>query len=175
MSQRPDPDAPAGADAELESALRLSRTLTDAPESLIQRALGLWQARTPPRQAEPGAPLAGLRRRLSALLDFDSATSAAAGLRSGGDGMRQLLFSAEGRDVDLRIAAHGGTRCRISGQILGPDEAGVALLTCGDFQAETAWNELSEFSFEDVPPGRCRITLRSTEWELVLPDMDIPG
>jgi hypothetical protein len=169
MSQRPDPDA----DAELASALHRSRVLADAPESLIQRALGLWQPRTPPLQA--ATPLAGLRRRLSALLDFDSATPTAAGLRSGGDGMRQLLFSAEGRDVDLRISAPGGTRCRLSGQILGPDEAGVALLVCGEFQAETAWNELSEFSFDGVPPGRCSITLRSAEWELVLPDVDVPG
>lgn len=167
MSHLPDPDA------ELETALRHSRTLVDAPEAVIQRALDLWQVSTPARAAEP--VLGGLRRRLSALLDFDSATAAPAALRSGGDGMRQLLFTAEGRDVDLRVAPPAGTGCRISGQILGPDEAGVAVLQCGSYQAETAWSELSEFSFEGVPAGTCRIILRSEGWELELPDVEIPG
>lgn len=169
MSHRPDPDA------ELETALLRSRTLMDAPEAVIQRALDLWQTRTPASTGAAEPAFGGLRRRLAALLDFDSAVAAPAALRSGGDGMRQLLFTAEGRDVDLRVAAPDGTGCRISGQILGPDEAGVALLSCGSYQAETAWSELSEFSFDGVPAGTCRITLRSADWELELPDVEIPG
>lgn len=169
MSHRPDTDA------ELESALLRSRTLIDAPEAVIQRALGLWQVRTPASTGAAGAALGGLRRRLAALLDFDSAVAAPAALRSGGDSTRQLLFSAEGRDVDLRVVATSGTSCRISGQILGPDESGVALLSCGSYEAETAWSDLSEFSFDGVPAGTCRIVLRSDAWELALPDVEIPG
>jgi hypothetical protein len=167
MTQRHDTDA------ELEAALRRSRVLEDAPEHLIQKALDLWQ----PRTAGRAAPGGGLRRRLAALLSFDSAglTPQAAGLRSAGDDTRQMLFSAEGRDVDLRIGPMSGAGWQVGGQILGPDETGTVELSCGDFHAETPWNELSEFRFDAVPAGTCRLTLRSADWELELPGLQIPG
>lgn len=166
MTQRHDTDA------ELEAALQRSRALEDAPEHLIRKALDLWQPRPAPQVAG-----GGMRRRLAALLNFDSAgsTPLATGLRSAGDGTRQLLFSAEGRDVDLRIGPASGAGWQVSGQILGPDETGTVELHCGDFRAELPWNEWSEFHFDAVPAGTCRLTLRSADWELDLPELQIPG
>lgn len=161
-STEPDDDA-------LAHALHRSRVLEDAPEALIQRAIGVFQARPSP-QAAPG-----LRRRLAALLSFDSATLAggqALGLRAGADmgETRQLLFSAEGRDVDLRITpAADGRHWQVSGQVLGPDVSGTAELSVAGMQLQTAWNELAEFSFDGVPAGDCSLVLRSADWELVLP------
>ncbi|HSQ73684.1 MAG TPA: hypothetical protein VLM87_14820 [Rubrivivax sp.] len=174
MSSRPDPD-----DAELAQALQASRALEDAPEPLIQRAIGLWQPRT-----RPAAGAArGVLRQLVATLGFDSAglTPAAAGMRSASasapgaaNAPRQLLFTAEGLDIDLRIAsAVDGRHWQLSGQVLGPDEAGTALLRCGEQLIEVAWNELAEFHFDDVPAGSCTLTLRAADWELELPPLDL--
>lgn len=161
-------------DATLERLLRDSRQLEQAPESVIQRAIDLWVAR-PAATAAGG----GVLRRLVAALSFDSIgiTPQAAGVRSvGGDGVRQLLFTADGRDIDLRVApAADAGRWQISGQVLGPDESGTAELRCADVQARAAWNELAEFRFDDVPAGACELTLRGADWELTLPPIDIPA
>jgi hypothetical protein len=157
----PDPTDPD--DAALAAALARSRLLVDAPDALIQRTIGIFEARRP------------TPRRLAAVLRFDSLGLApqAAGVRSGGDGTRQLLFSAEGRDVDLRIAPDGD-RWRISGQVLGPDAQGRARLESDSLQLEVDWNELSEFGFESVPPGTVVLTLHGEGWEMVLPALKIP-
>lgn len=161
-------------DAALERLLVDSRRLEDAPESVIQRAIGVWTA----RPAVAPAPVGALRR-LAAVLSFDSLglTPQAAGVRSiGSDGVRQLLFASDGRDIDLRVAPSAdGHRWQLSGQVLGPDESGRAELRCGGLQAQADWSELAEFRFDDVPAGACELTLRGTDWELVLPTFDIPG
>lgn len=154
-----DPD-----DTEFVRTLRDSRGLEDAPEALIQCAIGAWRTRA---EAAPG-----LLRRLAATLRFDSlATPAPAlGLRAGAERMRQLLFATEARDVDLRLEPESGGRWRVSGQVLGPDEQGTAALLpeFGEPQL-VAWNELAEFSFEPVAGAHCRLLLRGADWELELP------
>jgi hypothetical protein len=168
MNHPSEPDDPT-----LEGLLTDSRLLLqDAPESAIQRAIGVWRAR--PRTAATG----GLRQLL-ATLRFDSLglAATAAGLRSAGDdGVRQLLFSADDRDVDLRITPlQDGLHWRVSGQVLGPDDAGCTAVRCAGFEAESTWNELAEFGFDAVPAGACQLTLRGSDWSLALPPFDIPG
>lgn len=178
-------------DEALAARLRASRRLEDAPEAVIQRALGLWRSRAAPAAAQstagsataaPAAPLAAGLRRLVAVLKFDSAGASplALGLRSGtgGEGTRQLLYFSEGRDVDLRIApvsTPNGRQWRLSGQVLGPDVAGVAELRCGKDVRTAEWSELAEFSFPEVAAGRCTLVLRSADWELELPFIDVPA
>jgi hypothetical protein len=162
------PDQPD--DEPLARELRASRQLHDAPEAVIQRAIHVFAARA---QA-PAAP--GLLRRLVATLTFDSAGLAplAAGLRAETAPTRQLLFSADGRDVDLRIATtDDGRRYVVSGQVLGPDEAGVAVLSAAEGELTVAWNELSEFHFDAVGPGACQLTLRAGDWEILLPPLHL--
>lgn len=166
--ERPDPD-----DERLADALRASRVMVDAPEALIERAIGLWQPRA---AALPESP--SVLQRLLATLRFDSAGAAplAFGLRaSGGTGeVRQLLFSLEGRDVDLRIAPAGEPGCfRLQGQVLGPDAAGTASFTCGEAGGTTPWSELAEFAFDAVPAGTCRVVLRTPAWEAELPAIEL--
>ena len=161
----PDDDA-------LARALHRSRVLEDAPEALIQRSIDLFRAR--PRAAAAAVP-AGLRHRLAAVLSVDSAGAVATGLRSGQGGgpaqTRQLLFTADGRDIDLRLQpASDGTHWRVSGQVLGPDLKGTATLLAGGYSAEVAWTDLAEFSFDQVPAGPCSLALYAPDWELVLPD-----
>lgn len=147
--------------------------MVDAPEQTILRALGLWQE-------QPAAAVAGqgLLRRIVAALAFDSASAAATalGIRAANPGARQLLFSAAGRDIDLRIAAQpaGGTpKFCVSGQIFGPDVVGQAELRAPNYQATRAWNDMSEFCFDDVPPGACTLVLSSAEWQVELPAFQV--
>lgn len=167
-------DAPLPDDDTLQRRLRDSRQLEDAPEHLIQRAIDLWQ----PRAASSTAATAGgALRRWIATLRFDSADGGnlALGLRAGSaSATRQMLFSAEGRDIDLRLEPLADRRWRISGQVLGPDIAGVAELRCGDAAPQqVAWNELSEFEFEPVATGVCALTLRADGWEIRFPSFDL--
>jgi hypothetical protein len=164
-------DAPLPDDDTLQRRLRDSRQLDDAPEHLIQRAIDLWQ----PRAA--AATAGGALRRWIATLRLDSADGGnlALGLRaSSASATRQMLFSAEGRDIDLRLEPLADRRWRISGQVLGPDVAGVAELRCGDAAPQqVAWNELSEFEFEPVATGVCALTLRADSWEISVPSFDL--
>ncbi len=181
MTHRPDdPAVPDDSgDRALEQALQRSRMFEDAPEALIQRAIGVFQSRAAARA--PAAP--GLLRRLVATLGYDSAAAApqALGLRAAagagggaGGGARQLLYTAGEHDVDLRIApAAGGRHWQISGQVLGPETEGRAELRWADQVAEVAWNELAEFRFDAVPAGPCTLTLRAGDWELALPPLDV--
>jgi hypothetical protein len=160
-------------DESLARELHASRQLHDAPEAVIQRAIHVFAARATAPAAQP-AP--GLLQRLVATLTFDSAGLAplAAGLRAESAPTRQLLFSADGRDVDLRIATtDDGRRYVVSGQVLGPDEAGVAVLSAVDGELTVAWNELSEFHFDAVGPGTCQLTLRAGAWEILLPPLHL--
>jgi len=168
------PRPPAADTADLEQALRASRRLEDAPEALIQRAIGLWQ----PRAAQ-ATSAGGVLQRWLATLRFDSAATGnvALGLRSSGTATtRQMLFSAEGRDIDLRLEPLPDRQWRISGQVLGPDVAGLAELRCGSAPVQrVAWNELAEFEFAPVPGDTCALTLRSDGWEIEVPSFDLTG
>jgi hypothetical protein len=161
-------------DDTLANALRASRRLEDAPEALIQRAIHLYTVQAAPVTA--ASP--GLLQRLVAAVSFDSAAASALalGLRSSAAQTRQLLYTAEGRDVDLRVAASvDGRVFVISGQVLGPDEAGVAVLVSAGQELSATWNELSEFSFAPIGPGPCALTLRAAGWVLELPPLVVGG
>jgi hypothetical protein len=113
-------------DEEIGQLLRDESRQSDAPEHVIQRTLESWKAR---RREQP----AGVLERIVALLSFDSAAVSplALGVRGAAGEARQLLFTAEGRDIDLRIAPASGrtsAQFEVSGQVLGPDTGGTVLL-----------------------------------------------
>jgi hypothetical protein len=158
-------------DDALERQLVASRELEDAPESLVLQAIALWDQR--PRPLAPPT----MRRVLLAALSFDSTqpVTALAGVRAHEEA-RHLLFSMEGRDVDIRIKRSGAGVAAgwiVSGQVLGPDQAGTTTIRCGDFQATVQWSDLCEFHVEPVPPGECEVSLHTEDWEAVLPAFDM--
>jgi hypothetical protein len=162
-------------DAAIEQGLRQSRRLEDAPEPVILRALDVWQMR---RQAT-AAP--SLLQRVLAVLTFDSgaASPLAFGMRSAGGTTRQMLFSAAGHDVDLRISPAGDTRGEqwlLSGQVLGPEGQAVVFLSDvqGHAVGESALSELGEFRLPPVQPGQYTVTLRLASSDIVLPAIDVP-
>lgn len=181
------PTTPADDDDEaLAAALGASRVLQDAPEAMVLRAIGLWQQPAAvPVAASPSvaaSALGGLRR-LVATLVFDSLDhgALAGGRRSaatmGHLAARQLLYSTEGRDIDLRLTPlDGGTRWVLSGQVLGPELSGRAELrptaaadTAGAPPAQVvAWNELAEFEFAPMEAGPCSLVLSAADWTVEL-------
>ena len=167
-------------DDELLARLPRAAALADAPPNWVQRAVAAWQAPPGARVAEA---VDGLRRRVEAWLSFDSWASAplAAGLRSTGSATRQLVFSAEGRDVDLRIVPAAGMQFTLSGQVLGPDETGTVALVpevaAGDPGAarQVPLDALGEFHLSEVEPGRYQLALQLADQDVVLPAFDVGG
>jgi hypothetical protein len=166
-------------DDAIEQSLRDSRGLEDAPEALIRRTIAAMQA-LPAAQAQ-SAPGGTLLQRIVAALTFDSgqAPTLAFGMRSGDGATRQLLFAAQGHDVDLRVAAAApgsGDWWLISGQVLGPQTDGEVALTDdgGTPIAQGPLNELGEFRLPAVARGRYTVNLRLGRLEVVLPGLQVP-
>jgi hypothetical protein len=164
-------------DDELSDALHRSRQLQDAPESVVQRAIGLFRQRLPAAQAP------SLLQRVVAALSFDSAGAwlPAHGVRGSALASRQLLFSTEGRDIDLRIVPaeggglRGGGHWVIFGQLLGPDREGRVELDCGEADVrQVALDEMLEFRFDQVPGGSVRLALHLAGLVIELPPVDVP-
>lgn len=177
----PTPPAPdpllALSDEALAARLPQAAALPDAPLAWRQRALAAWRA--PAAAPTLGELAQALRARLVAVLSFDSWASAplAAGLRSTGSATRQLVFSAEGRDVDLRITPQGA-QFAIRGQVLGPDDGGtVALVAEKDVEPaqECLLDSFGEFHLGSVAPGRYTLRLQLPAHEVLLPAFDIGG
>ncbi|MBS0447765.1 MAG: hypothetical protein JSR59_17635 [Proteobacteria bacterium] len=164
-----NPDDPT--DPDDARRLRAALALRDAPAAWVRAAEALWP--------EHGLGLAGAVRRVVAALRFDSATAspALAGVRSSAPGAaRHLLFSAEGRDIDLRIAP-AGEAWLLVGQILGPDEAGridvVSTAADRPVVGRAELNALGEFRIDDVAAGRYRIVLNLGDDAIELPEVDV--
>lgn len=159
-------------DDEFAQVLRRAVALDDVPPALTRAAIGLW----PVQVASP------LLRRVAALLSFDSWSAAplAAGMRSAATPGRQLLFSAVDHDVDLRLTASAG-RFTLTGQVLGPDGAGVVeLFNAGDADVDAAaplratpLDDLGGFRIDQVERGRYVLRLRSGAADIVLPAIDV--
>lgn len=187
MSQSPAPDD----DPIFTQRLRRALAEPDAPAAWVQRAQALLQpaAASAPIPVAPtfGDTLAAgaraLLRQIRATLTADSAAAAphlahglrAVGAAAGTGAPRHLLFSAEGRDIDLRISAADGA-WRMSGQVLGPDERGELTLVGPALDQparHTALDALGEFRIDGLAPGLYHLTLRLGDAEVVLPALDI--
>ncbi|MFM2069144.1 MAG: hypothetical protein RLZZ584_4053 [Pseudomonadota bacterium] len=166
-------------DDEFVRLVRGAVALPDAPAGLVDAAIGLWPRR---QQAAPMREVATAAWRLvQAVLSFDSwaQPALAAGVRSAATDTRHLLFNAQGRDVDLRIRAQGGTWV-LTGQVLGPDEQGLVELhgqgSAADAEVPdrvTALDELGEFRIDNVRGGSYTLTLRVGQDRIVLPAIEV--
>lgn len=151
------------------------RALPDAPAALQRAAIALWPL-------QPAGALAGLAqsalRQLAAVLSFDSwaAPALAPGMRSLRSTTRHLLFSSLGRDIDLRIAPAAGA-FTLTGQILGPDEAGqielAPLPDAAPAQHVSALDALGEFRIDGVARGHYRLSLRLGNDLITLPPIEV--
>ena len=143
--------------------------LEEPPEPVVNRATRLLRLRTGSQQPQPS-----LVRRILAVLSFDTAPALgemALGLRSGEQAaLRQLLFIAEDRQIQLRVqpATHGWL---IAGQVLGSCDDGGRAELHGPTLVDADLNEVCEFSLPEVPSGVYRLLLRLGHTEIDVPDL----
>ena len=156
--------------------------LPDAPPQLLQRAFDLWPGAAQVTLAETAR---AAWRVVAAVLSFDSRArpGLAHGMRSAGGEPRHLLFSARGRDIDLRISPARGSaagRFDLTGQILGPDDCGLVELARRATDGGPGWaarraelDDLGEFRLDGVDAGTVWLTIRTGTDEIVLPPIDV--
>ena len=148
-------------------ALMRSDDSEDAPSDVISNAIGLFRdhgiTHEPP-----------VLRRLIAELIFDSLNMAPAfGVRSGPAASRQLIYSAEENDIDLRLTLNNEMWV-VSGQVLRED--------CGDGRVEidgpggvrsAALNETCEFVLPDVSPGNYVLRVSMPDVLIEIPQLEL--
>jgi hypothetical protein len=164
-------------DAELIQRVRRAlKDLPDAPLALQQAAIELWPTTSPLAALETVAR--AVARRIAAALTFDSwSTPAFAhGMRSMRSPTRHLVYNAMGRDIDLRITAEA-EGFGIIGQVLGPDEAGVAELAAQDAPPaevqRAPLDAFGEFRIEHLPAGSFLLTIAVGDDQIVLPPIKV--
>lgn len=147
--------------------------MPDAPSQWVQDALELWHLHRPAQRVQP------LLQRWVAVLSFDSWAGAAvaAGMRALRSEVRQMLFAAEGCDIDLRIAP-AAEGFALSGQLLGPGAKGsVELAALGHggegLRRSVMLDAQSEFRIDGVSRGTYVLTVRLGSDEIVLPAIDV--
>ena len=144
-----------------------SDTAEDAPAELIQRAKSIFH-----QTVVAHGP--SLLQVIMASLTFDSLTNAPAfGLRSQTNAGRQLIYSTETADIDVRVSPEND-QWQVAGQLLGEDcPGGEVELEGDDFSASAELNELCEFSFGSVPAGAYKISIRLPDQLIQTPRLEL--
>lgn len=152
----------------VEQVLGLMKTdtATDAPRDILAYAVNIFR-----NSQEPS-----LLKRIVAALSFDSSSNLAPafGVRSGQSTSRQLLYSAEENDIDLRIMPEQENWI-VTGQVLGEDCVGGRIELEGRSGELTAadLNDLCEFILPPVPAGSYRVRLRLGNVEVEIPQLEL--
>jgi anti-sigma factor RsiW len=153
----------------LESVIALMHTddREDAPRDLLSYVINMFQQ----KEAEPS-----ILRRLVATLSFDSMTTAPAfGFRSTQAESRQLLYSAEENDIDLRITPQNDL-WMVVGQVLRPDCAGGQVELAGATGSVVAGlNDLCEFTLPPVSAGKYSLRVKTADVEIEVPELELKG
>jgi hypothetical protein len=172
----PDAMAHLAACSECSSQLQLlkqtiglmrSDTAPDAPAELIQNAKSIFR-----KKVVAHGP--SLLQIIVATLTFDSLTNAPAfGLRSQTTAGRQLIYSTETADIDVRVSPEND-QWQIAGQLLGADcPGGDVDLVGDDFSASAELNELCEFSFGSVPAGAYKLSIHLPDVLIETPRLEL--
>jgi hypothetical protein len=134
----------------------------DAPRDVLLAAINIFS----PSQS----PL----RRVVAILTFDSRRAGPAyGIRSIHTASRQMLYSAQETDLDLRITIQND-ECIVAGQIMRDGcTGGVVEISGAAGSAEASLNELCEFTLPAVPVGNYSLTVRMLDVEIEIPELEL--
>lgn len=134
----------------------------DAPRDVLLSAINIFSSPTQP-------PV----RRVVGTLIFDSRVAAPAfGMRSLRSASRQLLYSAEESDLDLRITIQN-EECVVSGQVIrDPCAGGTVEISGPTGAAQASLNELCEFALPPVPVGTYSLRLTMPDVEIEIPELE---
>lgn len=138
-------------------------TAADAPRDVLMSAISLFS----PQRKRP-------LPRLIATLIFDSRKAGPAfGMRSLRMTSRQLLYSAQQADLDLRIAIQN-EECVVAGQVIIDGCAGGLVEISGATgTAEASLNELCEFKLPAIPVGNYSLRVRMSDVEIEIPELEL--
>ena len=161
-------------DDEWLALVKQAVAMPEVPPHLVQEALALWSKRQPTPRG-----LLQLQRWI-AVLSFDSwaGVPVAAGMRAMPSEVRQMFFSAERFDVDLRIAP-GAEGFTLSGQLFGTaSEHEVELVLDTQrggkaMQRRVTFDASSEFKIDQLSGGIYVVVVRLGECEIVLPPIEV--
>jgi hypothetical protein len=138
-------------------------TAADAPRDVLMSAISLFS----PQRKRP-------LPRIIATLIFDSRKAGPAfGMRSLRMTSRQLLYSAQQADLDLRIAIQN-EECVVAGQVIRDGCAGGLVEISGATgTAEASLNELCEFKLPAIPVGNYSLRVRMSDVEIEIPELEL--
>lgn len=140
-----------------------SDVVKDAPRDLLVSAISIFPPGAPPRL-----------KRIVATLIFDSRNATPVfGMRSLRSTSRQLLYSAEQSDLDLRITIQN-EECILAGQVIRQDCVGGLVEVSGQAgSAEASLNELCEFTLPAIPLGQYSLKIRMQDVEIEIPELEL--
>ena len=140
-----------------------SDTSQDAPFDLLRSAVDTFKP-----ERRPPVP------RIIAVLTFDSRSAGSAfGLRSIRTVSRQLLYSAQDTDLDLRITVQN-EECILTGQIIRDGCVEGRVEIAGETgSAAATLNELCEFTLPPIPVGNYSLKIRMPDVEIEIPHLDL--
>ena len=143
--------------------LMRSDTATDAPRDLLQSVISTFSPGTPTRL-----------QRIVATLIFDSRNASPAfGMRSLHRSSRQLLYSAQQTDLDLRVTIQN-EECIVAGQVIREDCAGGLVEISGPTgSAKASLNELCEFTLPAIPVGNYSLRVKILDVEIEIPELEL--
>jgi anti-sigma factor RsiW len=148
----------------------------------LVRVIGLMRAdpceEPPPRVAESISRMFQVRaqpprRQVVVALRFDSAlVPLAAGRRAGPSDERQMVFSAEGFVLDLRIAPTG-PRWAVLGQVFGAEQRGQVELRGSGGTLHADVSTVGEFVFPEVPRGTHTLILYTASAAIAIEALEV--
>jgi hypothetical protein len=149
------------------TSLMRADAIESAPAELVSYAKGIF------RQRVAGRKPSALSRILAALT-FDSLTAAPAyGLRSEAGSGRQLVYSTETVDIDVRVSTEND-EWQIEGQVPGSlCDTGEVNLEGHGFSATAKLTELCEFSFSSIPAGTYKLAVHLHDVIIETPPLEI--
>jgi hypothetical protein len=143
--------------------LMKSDRTTDAPRDVLTSAINIFSQ-------ERRVPL----RRIVARLIFDSHNAGPAfGVRSLPAASRQMLYSAEEIDLELRITVQND-ECILAGQVIGEGCAeGHVEISGVEGRLKATLNEICEFTLPPIPMGNYSLTIRMLDREIEIPELEL--
>ena len=149
----------------LQQLILLMRTdsTNDAPRDVLAAAINIFSQ-------ERRVSL----RRIVALLTFDSRNAGPAfGVRSLRATSRQVLYSAEEIDLELRITVQND-ECILAGQVIGEGcTEGHVEISGVAGKSKATLNEVCEFTLPPVPTGNYSLTVTMLDREIEIPELEL--
>ena len=144
--------------------LMKSDAAQDAPRDVMASAISIFS----PETTSISIP------RIVATLVFDSRIATPAyGMRSLHTDWRQMLYTAQDSDVDLRIRVQND-ECTIIGQVIREDcSGGIVEISGATGSTQANLNALCEFTLPAMPIGKYSLRLLLPDVEIEIPDLEL--